>query len=98
MESDRFDALLRRLTQERSRRGAVTGLVGGTFALLGGVLSERWSNTAEANKGGKGHGRKGNGKKKKACGKGQKQCGRPLGCRDWLLRPQRVRRVPAGVL
>ena len=35
MESDRFDALLRRLTQARSRRGAVTALVGGVLGLAG---------------------------------------------------------------
>jgi hypothetical protein len=34
MESDRFDALLHRLMQARSRRGALTGLVGGSLSLL----------------------------------------------------------------
>ncbi len=35
MDNDRFDALIRRLADTRSRRGALVGLAGGALGLLG---------------------------------------------------------------
>jgi hypothetical protein len=59
MDAERFDTLARALTEARSRRGALTSLLGGTLGLLG------LAGTAAKKK--KGKGKKGKGKKKPTC-------------------------------